>query len=131
MLGMLAGYHVYPHLVTDDELRVRSGVYHDIHVPRASIARAAVHERDLPSSVWLLQVEAGDDGPDGDVGDDVAVGISGRTNVTLTFDRPTVLATAKGDLHAATLSFWADEPRTVAGMLDPDRRTSASKRARR
>lgn len=35
MLGMLAGYQVYPHLVTDDEIRVRSGVYHDIRVPRA------------------------------------------------------------------------------------------------
>ena len=125
MLGMLAGYHVYPHLVTDDELRVRSGVYHDIRIPRASIARAVVHERDLQQPHGRRQVEPGEEG------DDVSVGISGRTNVTLTLDRPTVLTTAKGDLEVATVSFWADEPRAVANALDPTRRNPARRGAER
>lgn len=116
MIGMLAGYHVYPHLVTDDVVRVRSGVYHDIRVPRAAIATAVAKERDLPSSVWLLQVEQGENGYD------VAVAVSGRTNLLLTLVEPTELSTAKGDLEVRTLAFWADEPRGLAAALDPVRR---------
>jgi hypothetical protein len=119
MLGMLAGNKVYPHVLTDEALRVRGGVHHDIGVPRASIAGAVVHERDLPSSVWLLQVEPAE------AGHHVAVGVSGRTNVTLTLDRPTALATAQGDLTATTVSFWADEPSAIATELDPARRSTA------
>jgi hypothetical protein len=120
MLGMLAGYHVYPHLVTDDELRVRSGVYHDIRVPRSAIATAVAKERDLASSVWLLQVEPGEQGYD------VSVAVSGRTNVLLTLAEPTVLSTAKGDLEVRTMALWADEPSKLAAALDPVRRRDRS-----
>lgn len=124
MLGMLAGYQVYPHLVTDDDIRVRSGVYHDIRVPRAAIATAVAKERDLPSSVWLLQLEPGEDGVD------LAVGVSGRTNVVLTLAEPTVLHTAKGDLEVSTVALWADEPRRLATALDPARRPDRSRERR-
>ena len=120
MLGMLAGYHVYPHLVTTDELRVRSGVYHDLRVPRSAIATAVAKERDLKSSVWLLEVEPGEQGYD------VSVGVSGRTNVLLTLAEPTVISTAKGDLEVHAVALWADDPRRLAAALDPARRREGS-----
>lgn len=123
MLGMLAGYPVYRHLVTDDEIRVRSGVYHDIRVPRAAISTAVAKERDLPSSVWLLQVEPGEDGVD------PADGVSGRTTVVRTLAEPTVLATAKGDLEVSTVALWpmshADWPRPSTRPGAPTGRASA------
>lgn len=111
MLGMLASYRVYPHLLAADELRVRNGVSHDVHVPLAAIASAAATEQDLPSSIRSLQLT------DGDGGTHVSVGVSGRTNVTLRLDEPTLLGTAKGTVSAVAVSLWVDDPRAFTARI--------------
>ena len=108
MLGTLAAYRIRPHLLLDGRLRVRNGVYHDVAVPLEAIASAAAGERDLPSSVFSLQVD----------GDEVSVGVSGRTDVTLTLREPTDLATAKGVLSARQVRLWVDDPRAFAARLN-------------
>lgn len=108
MLGTLAAYRIRPHLLLGDELRVRSGVYHDLAVPLAAIEAVTVGEVDLPSSMLTLQVEP----------DSVSVGVSGRTNVTVTLQEPTGIATAKGVQQVRHVRLWADDARGLAGRLD-------------
>lgn len=108
MVGLLAAYRVRPHLLLPDELRVRNSVQHDVRVPTRRIVSAAAREKDLPSSMRSLDVEA-----DGDA-HHVSVGVSGRTNVVLTLQPGTRLQTAKGTVPADTLAFWVDEPRSFA-----------------
>lgn len=113
MLGTLAAYRIRPHLLLGDVLRVRSGVHHDLAVPLRSIEAASVREVDLPSSMLMLQVEP----------DSVSVGVSGRTNVTVTLKEPADIATAKGALRVRHVRLWADDPRGLAGRLNELART--------
>lgn len=111
MLGCLAANRIRPHLLSEHELRVRNGVYHDLAIPRAAIASASTGEADLPSAMRMLHWE----GHDG--GGHLSLGVSGRTNATVHLQRPTPIATAKGVLTATTVSLWVDEPRTFAARL--------------
>ena len=120
MVGMLAAYRTRPHLLLPDELRVRNSVQHDISVPTASITSAVAREVELPSAMRSLDVAAADGG-----GQHVSVGVSGRTNVVLGLTPGTVLRTAGGDVLAATLRLWVDEPRAFATHVDQRIRTAS------
>jgi hypothetical protein len=111
MLGCLAANRTRPHLISDYELRVRSGVYHDLVIPREAIASAKTGEADLPSAMKMLHWE------ERDSGGHLSIGVSGRTNATLHLHGPTPIVTAKGVLIARTVSLWVDEPRTFAARL--------------
>lgn len=108
MLGTLAAYRIRPHLLTPDELRLRSSVLHELVVPRAAIASVLVREADLPSSMFALQLPSEDE---------LALGVSGRTNVVVTLTESVPITTAKGVVSPRTVRFWADDPRALATRL--------------
>jgi hypothetical protein len=112
MVGLLAAYRSKPHLLLPDELRVRNGVQHDVSVPTDRIESAVVRELELPSAMRSLDIAA-----DGDA-QRVSLGVSGRTNVLLILQPGTELRTASGDVLAATLGLWVDEPRAFAAHLN-------------
>lgn len=125
MLGTLAAYRIRPHLLLGEQLRIRSGVYHELTVPLSAIATATAREADLPSSVFSLQIQD----------DELSLGVSGRTNVILTLKAPTPITTAKGVLHATTVRLWADQPRELVARLEKEivsrsQQTAASAAAR-
>ena len=111
MLGCLAANQIRPHLLSEHVLRVRSGVYHDLVIPREAIASASLGEADLPSAMKMLHWE--EDDSDGHL----SLGVSGRTNATVHLHQPTPIDTAKGVLTASRVSLWADEPRQFANRL--------------
>ena len=108
MLGTLAAYRIRPHVLTDQELLLRNGVYHQIAVPTAAIATATVRETELRSSVFPLQVDD----------DRLSLGVSGRTNVVLALHQPTPIATAKGVVDARVVALWLDDPRAFAARVN-------------
>lgn len=128
MVGLLASLKVYPHLVSDDALRVRHGASVDIAVPWERIASVVAQRRDLPSSARTLQAQQTEHGTD------LAVAVSGQVNVQLVLRTPITVPTGKGDLEVIRLGFLADEPQDtvtrlrkhVAGVTTADStRTSA------
>ncbi|KRF12814.1 hypothetical protein [Nocardioides sp. Soil796] len=50
-------------------------------------------------------------------GDLLLLGVSSRTNVELVLRAPTVLSTSQGEMTAARVGLWVDEPRDVAQLL--------------
>ncbi len=113
MLGMYAALRIYPHLVTDDGLRLRYATWVDVALPWSVISDLHAEERELPSTIRILQRT---DGPEGTA---LHVAVSARTNVTAVLDRPTTVRTAKGALEVVTISFWVDDPRAFVRRCRP------------
>jgi hypothetical protein len=111
MLGLLAGLHVYPHLLTPTSLRIRDGAFVDVEVPWSAVGSVTTREEELPSTMRSLQPLETPNGTD------LRVGVSGRVNVQVRLRAPLALATRKGALTVSQVSFWADEPRAVATRI--------------
>lgn len=111
MLGLLASLHVFPHLLTDEAVRVRNGKRHDVRVPWEWISSVRHDDRGLESSVWALQPR------ETERGTELQVGVSGRVNVELRLDRVRTVGTAKGPMDVSAVSFWCDDPRAVVREL--------------
>lgn len=111
MVGLLASFHVYPHLVQADGVFVRNGVNHRIRLPWSAIADVRTERRDVESSVWALQPRE-DDGSG-----TLQVVVSGQVNVHLRLREPTVVDTARGPRELVELSFFADEPRDAVAAV--------------
>lgn len=111
MLGMLAGLHMYPHLMTPTSLRVRSGALVEVPVPWSQIATVVRREQDLASTVRSVQVTEDAHGVD------LRVGVSGRTNLTVELRGPLPVETRQGTVEADRISFWVDDPRRTGADL--------------
>lgn len=116
MLGMLASYRVRPHVVTDDQLLVRSGAFAWAVVPLGVIESSRMAEHELPGVVRSLHVE----------GPLLLVGVGSRTNVELVLSRSTTLLTSRGEVRAGRVGIWVDEPRAVAAQLGGPRARARS-----
>lgn len=101
MLGALASLRVHPHLLTPTELRVRHGARITVVVPWAAIQDVRAARRELPSTMRTLHQTGGD----------LAVAVSGETNVTAVLREPLVVRLPAGPTTIAELSFLVDEPR--------------------
>ena len=113
MLGMLASYRVRPHLLSDTDVKVRSGPRTWLTVPLDAIDSARRVEHELPGVIRTLHV----DGP-------VAlVGVSSRTNLELVLARPTTVLTSGGEVTVSRVGMWVDEPREAAAQLVPRQST--------
>lgn len=111
MLGMLAAYRVRPHLITSDELRIRSGARTWVEVPLDALASVRTTEHELPGVIKAMHHEDRL----------LLVGVSSRTNVELALTHPTVLRSSKGEMIADKVGLWVDEPREVTGRLSRQR----------
>jgi len=100
MLGILASYRVYPHLVDDTAVRVRHSLFADLAIPRAAVAQVRARRRLLGGSA-MLQVE------EHAAGRALSVPVSGQTNVELVLREPTDLGRPEGPVTEVRL--FADD----------------------
>ena len=107
MLGMMASYRVRPHLLTDSQLRVRSGARTWLTVPLDRVVSTSLVEHELPGVIRSLHVED----------DLVLVGAGSRTNLDLVLVGPTTLSSSAGQVTVSRVGVWVDEPREVATLL--------------
>lgn len=104
MLGLMASFKVYPHLVGDSGIEVRHGAATDITIPWDAIATVAVRERDREKS-RALQLDRNEQGTE------LNVVIMSRTNVDLTFCRPVVVVVRQRQESITELRLYADDAR--------------------
>ncbi len=107
MLGMLASMRVRPHLLTDAELRVRSGARTWLVVPLGTVAAIRFVEHDVPGLIRSLHVE----------GALALVGVGNRTNLELQLTEPTTVRTSTGGVTVDRVGLWVDDPREATAML--------------
>lgn len=105
MLGLMASFRVYPHLVSGETLRLRNGVFADLPVPWSAVATVHTREQEWPSTIRSFQWS--DD-------DQLAIAMSGRTNVVATMLGPTTLLVDGEPRTTSSVAFWVDEPRDFA-----------------
>jgi len=109
MLGMLASYRVRPHLLTDTELRARSGARTWLVLPLDAVEPTRVVEHQVPGVIRALHVER----------ELALVGAGSRTNLEMMLTRPTTVSTSKGEATVTQVGIWVDEPREIAAQLRP------------
>jgi hypothetical protein len=106
MLGLLASLHVYPHLVTDDGLRVRYGAHLDVHVPWAAVRSVSAHRRDLPSQRSVQVVETTG-------GAVLHAVVASQTSVDVVLDEPLTVDLPRGRGTVTQVRLHADDPRAL------------------
>ena len=109
MMGMLASYRVRPHLLTDTELRVRSGARTWLVLPLAAVEAARPLEHEVPGVIRSLHVD----------GVLALVGVGSRTNLELVLTGPTNVSTSKGEVTVSRVGIWVDEPREIVVQIRP------------
>jgi hypothetical protein len=116
MLGMLASFKVYPHLVSESGLRVRRGVSVDLTVPWDAIAAIEVRERGRDKS-RALQLDRDEQSTV------LNVVVASRTNVDLTLRRPLPVPLPNGEESITELRLYTDDPRGLVSRVR-ERRTA-------
>jgi hypothetical protein len=109
MLGMLASYRVRPHLLTDAELRVRSGARTWLVLPLEAVEATRLVEHEVPGVIRSLHVD----------GALALVGAGSRTNLEMMLTGPTAVSTSKGEVTVSRVGIWVDEPREIAAQIRP------------
>jgi hypothetical protein len=109
MLGMLASYRVRPHLLTDTELRVRSGARTWLVLPLEAVEAVRCVEHEVPGVNRSLHVD----------GALALVGAGSRTNLEMMLTRPTTVSTSKGRVTVSRVGIWVDEARGIAAQTRP------------
>ncbi|SDD58935.1 hypothetical protein [Nocardioides lianchengensis] len=106
-LGMTACHYVYPHLLDDAGLRLRTAKRTPaVEVPWSQVAAVVVAEKGRESS-RSLQVEDGV----------LHVVVGSRTNVTLRLAAPLVVEVRGASYGVGEVRFFADEPREVVAAI--------------
>jgi len=118
MLGLMASYRVYPHLLTAEGLRIRHGAGPDLSLPWAGIASVAVRERSRDSS-RALQVDHQDTGAV------LNVVIASRTNVDITLRHPLDVPVRGSMVTVTEVRAYVDDPRR---LVTQTRKHSATSR---
>lgn len=111
MIGMLASLKVHPHLVDDDGLTIRYGVFAELRVPWSALASVRYDDRDVDGFIRVLRPR------ETAAGTEVLVPVNDRVNVTLELAVPLPVRTSKGEVRAVALALWADEPRELVAAL--------------
>ncbi|MFC5749763.1 hypothetical protein [Actinomadura rugatobispora] len=105
-LGMWAACVTRPHVVTRDELRLRSGAYFDARIPRDRIA-AVRSVRNL-NETGLIRVEDGT----------AAVVVASRTNLVVELTEPVTIVRPMGArAEVRAIRFFADDPAAALTAL--------------
>jgi hypothetical protein len=110
MIGFMASFKVYPHLVGNSGLRVRNGTFHDITVPWEAIETIVLRERTLDRS-RTLQVEKTEQAAV------LSVVVASRTNVDVTLGRPLAVPLRKGTESVTELRLYVDDARGLVGRV--------------
>lgn len=105
VLGMIAANHVRPHVLTAQQLRLRSGTWADIRIPLVPGAHVTTRHRDAGTKTVTV---------DGDV---LAMGVGGMTNVEIAFGEPIEVDTRRGTHTVRMVRFAADDPQAAVRAL--------------
>jgi hypothetical protein len=106
LLGVMAGFVTRPHVVSDRELRVRSGAFIDLRIPLGTVS--AVRAARGPGGSGLVSVEDGV----------CTVPVASQTNVVVELTQPvTVVRPLGGRAKATTVRFFADAPTAAVAAL--------------
>ena len=101
MLGMLASLRVHPHLVSEEQLRVRYGALTDVRVPWDAVAQVRRDRRDHPGGIRSVFLDD----------DRLAVAVGAETNVVLTLSRPVEVRTpSTGTVEVREVALLVDDP---------------------
>lgn len=106
MVGFLAAMRVFPHLLDDDGLRIRSGTTTDIRIPWEAIASVKTRRGSVPTN-RTVQREHGDEGTV------INVAVLKQTKVAVVLHGPTALELPDGPEQVSEVRFYADEPRAL------------------
>ncbi len=108
VLAIWAARVTRPHVVSADELRVRSGVFIDLRIPRELIS--SVRQSPNYNERGVVTVEDGR----------LAVPMSSQTNVVVEVTEPVTVVRPLGSRsEATTIRFFADTPGAVLDALRP------------
>lgn len=110
MFGLLASFKIYPHLVTDSGLRVRSGAATDITVPWDAIATIGMRERSRDHS-RTLQLDRDEDAAV------LNVVTGSRTNVDITLRGPLEVPLRKGAESVTEIRLYVDDARELVSRV--------------
>ncbi|MGN9841520.1 hypothetical protein ACTMTI_25675 [Nonomuraea sp. H19] len=95
-----------PHVITEDELRIRYGAYFDVRVPRDRIA--TVHTGRNYNEEHMVSIKDGQ----------LRVAVASQTNITIELTEPVALVRPLGRRAEATsIRFFADSPEKVVTAL--------------
>jgi hypothetical protein len=106
VVAIIAACVTRPHVLSDEELRIRYGAFFDLRIPRHRITsmRAA---RNFNES-GKIRVEDGR----------LAVAVAAQTNVLVELDEPITVVRPLGEQTTArTIRFYADDPAAVIGLF--------------
>ncbi|MEU0566156.1 hypothetical protein ABZ297_12270 [Nonomuraea sp. NPDC005983] len=110
VLAVIAACVTRPHVVSDDEVRIRYGAFFDLRVPRELIARVR-HVRNFNESS-TIKVD----------GDRLAVAVASQTNLILELTEPiTAVRPLGGRAEARTIRLFADDPAAALAAMRPRR----------
>ena len=101
VLGMIAANSVRPHVVTPNQLRLRSGIWADVRIPMDRIATVTTRHREAPNKTLAV------------VGDELTMGVAGMTNVEVRLAGPTLVDAGRRVHTVLTVRFAADDPQAA------------------
>lgn len=103
MVGLLASFHVHPHVISDRGVRIRNSLGVDVQIPWAEIRAIRPYRRTLASSATTVI--------DKDSRGDVAhIAVSSMTNVEIELHAPISVDLPKVDGPVAAVRCYADDP---------------------
>lgn len=107
MLGLMASYRVRPHLLSEQELTIRSGARTWLTVPLGALGSVRVVDHETSGILRSLHLE----------GTLALVDAGGRTNLELVLTGPTLVSSSAGALAVDRVALWVDDPREIAALL--------------
>ncbi|MFC4375357.1 hypothetical protein ACFO5K_14750 [Nocardia halotolerans] len=109
LAGMLAAHHVYPHVLTDELLRVRYLRRVTLDLSLAGIRTVRNELRPYDSAKTLQLTGTGET--------TLAVIVGSSTNIRVDLIEPQTFHTPHGTFTASTVVFWADDPRATVAAI--------------
>ncbi|MFD3746087.1 hypothetical protein [Nocardia sp. NPDC058633] len=109
MAGMLAAHHMYPHVLTDELLRIRSLRRVALDLPVADIRAVRTDLRAYDGAKSLQLTGPGET--------TLAVIVGSSTNIRVDLTEPRTFHTPHGDFTVGTVAFWADDPRAALASI--------------
>lgn len=106
VVAIIAACVTRPHVLSEEELRVRYGAFFDLRVPRGQISSVRVSRNFNESGLVKVQ------------GEKLSVAVSAQTNVIVELTEPIVAVRPMGGRATVrTIRFFADDPGALTGVL--------------
>jgi hypothetical protein len=106
VVAIIAACVTRPHVLSDDELRIRCGAFFDLRVPRAQISSLRIARN--YNETGMVRVRDGR----------LSVAVAAQTNVVVELREPIqVVRPLGGRAEVRTIRFFADEPEAVGGAV--------------